>query len=90
MERPKKSRTDNYKEADSETREERFIRLAEKRVPRAIQAISSIGKLSNTYAYEFTDADVEKILRALNLAVREVEDKFKRVSSRDQVKFRLK
>ena len=48
----------------------KFVELAENRTKNAIKAIRVIAKLGNKNAYEFTDADVNKIAKAL---IREVE-----------------
>src|SRR5262249_56798948 len=44
---------------------EKFVGLANKRVIRAIKAIQLIGNLSNRSNYDYTDEDVDKILKAL-------------------------
>lgn len=59
---------------------EKFVELAENRTKNAIKAIRVIGKLGNKNAYEFTEADVNKIARAL---IREVEQMKARMSSTD-------
>jgi hypothetical protein len=59
---------------------EKFIELAESRTRNAIKAIRVIGKLGNKNAYEFTEADVNKIVKALN---REIEQMKERMSSSD-------
>lgn len=46
-------------------RREKFVRLAEQRVNRALREIRLIGNLSNRSAYESTEDDVKKIFRAL-------------------------
>jgi hypothetical protein len=51
-------------------RREKFVELAQNRTKNAIKAIRVIGKLGNKNAYEFTEADVNKIAKAL---IREVE-----------------
>lgn len=61
--------------ADSEKRES-FVRLAEGRTQIALDAIRKLGNLSNRRAYEFTDADVRKITKALKEAVTDLERKF--------------
>jgi hypothetical protein len=61
--------------ADSEKRES-FVRLAEGRTQIALDAIRKLGNLSNRRAYEFTDADVRKITKALKEAVSDLERKF--------------
>lgn len=44
---------------------ERFVELANKRVTNAIRALRLVGNLSNRRAYEYTEADAKKIIRAL-------------------------
>jgi hypothetical protein len=54
----------------------KFVKLAEARVNRAIQDIRLIGNLSNKSAYEFDDEDVKKIFRALQKAADAAKQKF--------------
>ncbi|MBC6442633.1 MAG: hypothetical protein GDA53_05815 [Rhodobacteraceae bacterium] len=55
---------------------EKFRALAESRTNRALDAILRIGKLSNRQSYEWEEAEVRKIVRALRDAVADVEKKF--------------
>ena len=52
------------------SKREKFVRLAESRTVNAIKAIRVIGKLGNKSAYDFSEADVKKIVTALS---REIE-----------------
>jgi hypothetical protein len=52
-----------------ETREEKLLKLANKRVPKALNAIRLIGNLA---AYKPTEADVTAIEQALGEAVADV------------------
>jgi hypothetical protein len=54
----------------------KFVKLAEARVNRAIQDIRLIGNLSNKSAYEFDEEDVKKIFRALQKAAEAARQKF--------------
>jgi len=49
----------------SETSREKFIRLAEKRVTRAIDDIRLIGNLADRSNYDYDDAQVAAIFSAL-------------------------
>ena len=49
-----------------ETREERFIRVAEKRVNRVIKDIKLISQCSNKSMYNYDDAQLRKIWRAID------------------------
>ncbi len=53
-----------------------FVRLAEGRTQVALDAIRKLGNLSNRRAYEFTDADIRKISKALKEAVSDLERRF--------------
>jgi hypothetical protein len=55
---------------------EKFVRLANARVNRAIKDIQLIGNLSNKSNYAYTDADVEKIFRALSEEMKNCRRKF--------------
>ncbi|NCN85614.1 MAG: hypothetical protein GW808_11565 [Sphingomonadales bacterium] len=55
---------------------EKFIKLAEGRTTSALAAIRKLGNLSNRRAYDFDEADVKKIIKALREAVSELESKF--------------
>jgi len=47
----------------------KFVQLANQRVTKALDQIRLIGNLSNRAAYEFTDEDTKKIVKALQRAV---------------------
>ena len=67
--------SDASKSAKSEKRE-KFRELAESRTNRAIDSILKIGNLSNRQIYEWEEAEVKKIIRALREAVNSVEGRF--------------
>lgn len=54
----------------------KFVKLAEARVNRAIQDIRLIGNLSNKGAYEYDEDDVKKIFRALQKTIDAARQKF--------------
>jgi hypothetical protein len=53
-----------------------FVRLAEGRTQSALDAIRKLGNLSNKRAYDFTEADIRKITKALKEAVSDLERRF--------------
>jgi hypothetical protein len=71
-------------------RRSNFVRLAEGRTQLALDAIRKIGNLSNSRAYEYTDADVKAIVKALREATAEVERKFSSTTGEALNKFKLK
>lgn len=70
-------------------KKERFRGLAEKRTNKAIEAILRIGNLSNRQVYEYDEAEVRKIARALKDAVGAVENRFESSKSKSGGGFKL-
>jgi len=73
----------------SDTDQEKFIKLAEKRVNNAIKYIRLIGNLSNKSNYSYTDDQVEKIFRALNREIKEAKVRFQEGDSHEDKPFYL-
>lgn len=71
------------------TKREKFVKLAESRTVNAIKAIRVIGKLGNHNAYEYGDADVRKIVKALNDEIEALKNRMKTTNSSDGVDFKL-
>lgn len=67
--------SESTKPSKSEKRE-KFRELAESRTNRAIESILRIGNLSNRQIYEWDEAEVKKVIRALREAVSSVESRF--------------
>lgn len=55
---------------------EKFVKLAEQRVNRALREIRLIGNLSNRSAYESTDDDVKKIFRVIQKELESARSRF--------------
>ncbi|BBT18432.1 hypothetical protein WP8S17C03_44810 [Metapseudomonas otitidis] len=68
---------------------EKFVRLAEQRVNRAIKDISLIGNLSNRSAYSFTEDDVKKIFKALQKELDQAKSRFTDAESASGGDFKL-
>jgi hypothetical protein len=68
---------------------EKFVKLAEKRTKNAIKAIRVIAKLGNRNAYEFTEADVNKIAKALNREVDLMKARMSSTGTKETVDFAL-
>jgi len=73
----------------SSMKREKFVRLAEARVNNALKAIRLIGNLSNKNNYQYSDKDVQKIVAALNLAVKEMSNQFRPGAERNSDYFSL-
>ena len=70
-------------------RRERFIRLAEARVSKAMKSIRVVGNLSNRSNYEYSDADVRKIVKALQSELSALEARFQQSDKKSQPEFKL-
>ena len=75
----------------SEQRDKRakFVDLAEARTSRAMHTIRLIGNLASRSNYEYTEADVQKIIRALEIEVRDLKSRFQSSDSRSRPEFKL-
>ena len=71
------------------TKREKFRALAESRTSNALIAIGRIGNLSNRQLYEFEEAEVRTVIKALKEAVGEVESRFKSPKGKAESGFRL-
>lgn len=71
------------------SKREKFVRLAEKRTVKAIEAIRAIGKLNSRSTYDYTDADVAKIARRLNSEVKALKTRFAKSGTGSTAEFRL-
>ena len=58
-----------------ETARQRFVRLANKRVVKAIKAIQLVGNLSSA-GYQYDERDVNKIFDAIQTEVDQARSKF--------------
>lgn len=67
----------------------KFVKLAEGRTVAALTAIRKLGNLANRRSYQFDDADVRKIMKALKEAISETERKFDPGSVPGQKTFKL-
>lgn len=70
-------------------RRERFVSLAEARTDKALKAIRLLGNLSNRQNYEYTDADVAQIFRAIDNEVKAAKARFGDASAGREREFRL-
>lgn len=68
---------------------QKFRGLAESRTNKALDAIGRIGNLSNRSIYDWEEAEVRKVIRALKDAVSEVEARFASPKGKVGAKFKL-
>jgi len=60
----------------SETNRERFVRIAEARTQKIIDTLRLLGNCSNSYAYEYTPKDIDKIFSAIEVELKTTKAKF--------------
>jgi hypothetical protein len=72
----------------AESREDKFRRLAGKRVNVALDKIRIVGNLASPQ-YAFTPEQIEKIITALQSAIAEIENKFQKPLQKNMRKFEI-
>ena len=68
---------------------EKFVRLAEARVTKALKDIKLIGNLSNRSNYSYTEQDAKKIYQSLRRAIDEMKAKFDSKGAEEDEVFKL-
>ncbi len=71
------------------SKRDNFVRLAERRTIKSIKAIRSLAKLGNRKAYDYNDADVAKIVKALSGEIEDLKKRMTTTESSGGVDFRL-
>ncbi|MGR3513829.1 MAG: hypothetical protein ACU0GG_13795 [Paracoccaceae bacterium] len=89
MSEPALKVAENAHASAKKSKREKFVKLAESRTVSAIKAIRIIGKLGNRNAYDYDDADVRKIVKALNDEIEALKNRMKTTKSSDGVDFKL-
>lgn len=74
-------------EKQEETKAEKFVRLGEYRMNKAIDAIGRLDNLSNKSFYEYTAEQVESMFSVLESKVAEVKQKFTPAKAKGSVAF---
>ena len=75
-------------EKKSESKRDRFVRLAEARTNKIIDMLQLLGNCANTY--EYTQQDVDQIFSAIETELREAKKKYQKVESSRTSRFTLK
>ena len=76
--------------ATNGAKQERFERLAEKRVTEAIRRLRLIGNLSNRHNYSYTDDHVRQILEVLEAEMRALRKRFTEQGKGSDAGFRFR
>lgn len=67
----------------TQTRQERFKRLAEKRTNSILEQLRILGNLSNKANYDYSPEDVRKIFSAIDSQLRIIKAKFSGSTKRE-------
>lgn len=62
----------------TESKREKFVRLAENRMNNVLKQLELLSNLSNTRAYEYEQNDIDLMIKTLKNAINELEHTFKR------------
>lgn len=73
----------------TESKRDKFVRLAENRTQGVLKGIELLENLVNANAYEYSKKDLDKIVGAIKEAVDELEKTYNKASSKEQKKFKL-
>lgn len=74
----------------TETKHERFVRLAENRTNRIIDALHLLGNLANTANYEYTKKDADQMFKAIEDALTEARNKYNKKDIKEKTRFTFK
>ena len=74
---------------ENETKRDKFVRLAVARTNKIIDMIQLLGNCSNTSQYEYTQKDVDKIFKAIQVELDEARKRYNRQEIEKSNKFTL-
>lgn len=74
---------------ERKTNREKFVKLCEKRVNKAIKDIRLIGNLSNKTNYKYDENDARKIVRVLQNELNDLKARFDTKSGGNGIDFKL-
>lgn len=68
----------------TETKRERFVRIAEARTNRILDNMRLLGNCSSKQNYEYTDEDIRKIFAALEKELKQTKNRFLGVDTKEE------
>ena len=77
------------KKSNTETKRDRFVRIAERRVNKILDDLDSLGKCANRRNYQYDNSDVRRIFGEIEKKLRETRTLYKS-STNNNNRFRLK
>lgn len=73
----------------TESKRERFIRIAEARTNKILAMLRLLGNCSSKANYEYTDKDIKQIFGALEKEIRNTKNRFMGIDTKEE-KFTLR
>ena len=73
----------------SETKRDRFVRLAEARTNKILEMMRLLGNCSSRSNYEYSDEDIKKIFSALERELKNTKNRFLGIDTKEE-KFTLR
>ncbi|MFR5875513.1 MAG: hypothetical protein ACLUFN_03385 [Eubacterium sp.] len=73
----------------TESKRDKFVRLAEARTNKIIDMIQLLGNCSNLSTYDYTQQDVDKIFSAIEYEIKEAKKKFNKIENKKGTRFTL-
>ena len=73
----------------SETKRERFVRLAEARTNKILEMMRLLGNCSSKANYEYTDEDIKQIFSTLEKELKNTKNRFLGLDTKEE-RFTLK
>lgn len=84
---PSEVETEDIESSDeNETKAEKFIRIGQVRVTKAIESVSRLENLSGS-SYEYTEEQVEKMFGAIQQALDDAKAKFNKKKEKEKKSF---
>lgn len=74
---------------ENETPHEKFIRIVTPRTQRVLESLRILGNCANPQIYEYTQQEVDKIIKSIKSAIEEVKRKFDYNLKKKNEKFQL-
>lgn len=74
----------------TESKREKFVRIAEARTNKILNMVDLLGNCSNPSIYEYSQSDVNQIFSAIENAIKDAKKKFSAQDTEKTTKFSLK
>ena len=73
------------KKTEGKSKKDKFIELAETRVPKALKQVGMVGNLSDKSKFEYTDKQVKQIYDALKVSLDQMKARFENGEQKEEL-----